>query len=548
MMLWDHKLQPWGQILIFILLSLLALSYLLNLGVQPIYLEEPKRALVSLEMYLNNNFFVPTEFGQPYYNKPPLYNWILSGIYGLTGNLSEWYVRIVSVISFLTLGIIHFLFTRRNCGKQFALISSLLLLVSVDIYYYFSLTGEIDLFYSLIIYAMTVSIYHFREQQQYYSLFILAYFLAALGMLTKSIPTIVFLGISLLVTFWLKKDLKKLFSLAHLTGILLFSAIIGFYIVLYAQMHDPSALLSGLWTDSSKRTIINGMGAELFRQMFRFPLETLKNLLPASILIIFAFRKDLLAVLKSNPFILFSLLIFLANYLLYFISPEAKQRYIYALYPFLVNVLLFLFLEFRKDWKMKYLKTFAWAVLGLGIAGSIAILYIPDFYELTFIFPVSLFSFLALALLALYWCRMKLHPLLVMVVVLIIFRIIFDMTILPVRAHDDHASVRKNDGLEIARIAGNKNVYLLGHSNISNGMVYYIVNATAKVVRRENDPTLPGYFIVDKTYLDTPNVEIVYNGNFRGRKFGLVKFDPVSLKAENLQITDDMASARMEKR
>ena len=39
--------------------------------------DEAIRSLVALEMKLSGNLITPTLHGEYYYNKPPLYNWIL---------------------------------------------------------------------------------------------------------------------------------------------------------------------------------------------------------------------------------------------------------------------------------------------------------------------------------------------------------------------------------------------------------------------------------------------------------------------------------------
>ena len=58
--------------LITSVIILLIVSLFINLGMQPLYLEEPRRAIIALEMIFNKNFIVPTELGEFYYNKPPL--------------------------------------------------------------------------------------------------------------------------------------------------------------------------------------------------------------------------------------------------------------------------------------------------------------------------------------------------------------------------------------------------------------------------------------------------------------------------------------------
>jgi hypothetical protein len=90
--------------LVFVVLGLIAIipaSYI-RLGQYPFSQgsEERRRALVSLEMKLQQEYFNPTICSEPYYNKPPLFNWLL--IPFIDKDNVELYSRSISV-SFLLL-------------------------------------------------------------------------------------------------------------------------------------------------------------------------------------------------------------------------------------------------------------------------------------------------------------------------------------------------------------------------------------------------------------------------------------------------------------
>jgi 4-amino-4-deoxy-L-arabinose transferase-like glycosyltransferase len=88
---------------------LLLLGFFVHLGLSPLRLEEPRRALISLEMLFRDNWVVPTEMGEYYYKKPPVYNWVIGASYWLWGSQSEWAVRFLSVVSFVATGGLVFL-------------------------------------------------------------------------------------------------------------------------------------------------------------------------------------------------------------------------------------------------------------------------------------------------------------------------------------------------------------------------------------------------------------------------------------------------------
>ena len=63
--------------------------------------DEPRRALVALEMILSNDYVTPTLNGARYFNKPPLYNWIIAGSYHLFGNYSSFALRFPMLVVLL---------------------------------------------------------------------------------------------------------------------------------------------------------------------------------------------------------------------------------------------------------------------------------------------------------------------------------------------------------------------------------------------------------------------------------------------------------------
>ena len=74
------------------------------------------------------------------------------------------------------------------------------------------------------------------------------------------------------------------------------------------------------------------------QHLVTYPLDTLKNTLPASLLLLFAIRKDFGKLIRQNELVQFSMIMILVNFPVYWLSPGAKQRYIYALFPFIIIV------------------------------------------------------------------------------------------------------------------------------------------------------------------------------------------------------------------
>jgi 4-amino-4-deoxy-L-arabinose transferase-like glycosyltransferase len=81
-----------------LLLALAAPAFLWNLATVAFIGDEGIRSLVALEMKLSGNYIMPTLNGAAYYNKPPLYNWILLASSWLWGGFGEWPARLTTLL------------------------------------------------------------------------------------------------------------------------------------------------------------------------------------------------------------------------------------------------------------------------------------------------------------------------------------------------------------------------------------------------------------------------------------------------------------------
>lgn len=441
------------------LLILIPIAYFLRINSYQLLFEEPRRALVALEMLIADNWIVPTTNGALYYNKPPLYNWILMGFFSLFGK-AEWVVRLPSILSLFITAFIHYRISRKYIGNQAALLSALFYLTSADILFYFSLLGEIDLFYALIVYVQGIVIFHFYEQKKWHWLFICSYLLTAAGILTKGIPSIFFQGISLLVIFIINKDYKRIFSMWHFSGIALLFLCAGGYFYAYSQQHDVGPYLARLFTETFSRTGIESTLMNNFRHFLNFPVQLIKISAPWVLLFFITKGNSWKKALKENPFLTYCLWFCLANGLLYLLSPGTRERYLYMFFPFIYSLLAYNLLEKPAIDKHKWFKSFYYflgisitlGLFGLSIFGIIRKDWIATFICLS----------LSMALpFALYFIKFKkpFEWLIAGVVIILIARIGFDLIILPTKKEN---APYKKDAQKMAEIIGNEDVYLIG--------------------------------------------------------------------------------------
>ena len=187
-------------------LVMLIPALLINLGLMPFIDDEAIRALVALEMDLSGNYIVPTMNGEYYYNKPPLFNWLLLLYFKLFSEYSEFASRFATVISLLGYGATVFYFFKKHFDTKVAFINALLLITCGRILFFDSMLGLIDITFSWVTFVAFMWVYHFYEKEKWYALFVGTYVLTAAGFLMKGLPSVVFQGFTLLTFLIYKKD------------------------------------------------------------------------------------------------------------------------------------------------------------------------------------------------------------------------------------------------------------------------------------------------------------------------------------------------------
>ena len=149
--------------------------------------DEARRALVSLEMMLYGDYLTPTLHGERYFNKPPLYNWLIIGLYHLFGNQSTFALRFPMLLSLLGLGAAVFAFVRRyvNAPVAVAVAAALMLLTNGRVLFYDATLGLIEITFALVTYLTMMLVFHFDRQRSYWLLYTTTYLLTAIGFLLK---------------------------------------------------------------------------------------------------------------------------------------------------------------------------------------------------------------------------------------------------------------------------------------------------------------------------------------------------------------------------
>ncbi len=460
------------KFLVLIIGCLLTLPALfINLGVMPYTSDEPTRAIVTMEMIWSGNLITPTFTGEYYYNKPPLYNWILIPFASFSSGEVEWHLRIPSILALFGFCLTIFLFTRKWFGNRHALVASLMYITCGRILFWDSMLGLIDIFYSWITFTGFVFIINGILKNELRQLYLASYLLAALGFLLKGMPSLVFQAITLITVFIATKKFRHLFSLWHFAGIALFLIIAGSYMWLYSRENSLQQLLSVLWDQSSQRTAMRKGFSDSIYHLLLFHPKMVYHFLPWSVFVVLlVFRPyrqkvsgwfrtednqntDCKSELHYNQVLRLIILVFCANIIVYWLSPATIPRYVLMLAPL-------------------------------------------TFIPITILLEKSRVINIIIPLL---------------VILMLSVRIVFNIAWLPEKAKEVAEYRQKNDALRISEITKGKSLQIVGNAWIDHSTIIYLMTNRNEPITREHKQLIAGnyYLTNEKQFARIPFPEEV---------------------------------------
>ncbi|MHB1178087.1 MAG: ArnT family glycosyltransferase [Daejeonella sp.] len=504
----------------FFLLLLLALpAYFINLGLLPLFADEPTRANVALEMILSQNYSVPTIGGEYYYNKPPFYNWILAGVYHLTGSFSEFSTRLPAIIPMFLFAITIFYTAGYFLkDKRIAVLSGILFLVNGRMLIYDSMLGHIDIFYSWLTFASFMLIFLFYQRQNWFWLFFTSYLITAITFLCKGLPSVVFQGLTLIALLAYTNNLKRLLSWHHVLSGIFCLAVIGAYFLNYYQ-YNPNlgGYFATIWDQSSRRTAAEFGFLATAIHVLSFPFEHLGHLFPASLLLLFCFHKDFSARIKHNVFLRYTAIIFLANIWVYWLSPQTRPRYLMMLYPLVFIIWSHAYYTYRNKLPvMNKIFEIILLVLAILVTACIPAALFFDLREYVTFFEWKVALVFALCG-SFTWLiyRFRTQKLLAFTGFLIVVRLGFSLFVLPYRAVHYKESYYKNAAIEMGEISkGEPFFFYQYHPDelaipFHDRLIFYIERTRMKPVKFTEDKVKPGYYFTFDREIKDPDALLI---------------------------------------
>ncbi|MGB4773827.1 MAG: hypothetical protein WBP45_01525 [Daejeonella sp.] len=513
---------------VFIFLMLLALpAFFTNLGLLPLFADEPTRANVALEMIITKNYAVPTIGGEFYYNKPPFYNWILAGFYLLTGSFSEFVTRLPAIIPLFLFAItIYYSVSYFLKDKRIAVLSGIFFLVNGRMLIYDSMLGHIDIFYSWLTYCSFMLIFYFYQCKQWFLLFFISYIITAITFLCKGIPSLLFQGFTLIALLIYTKNIRKLISWQHILSGIVCLLLIGAYFYNYYQ-YNPNlkGYFETIWEQSSRRVNTGGGWWQKAEYILTFPFQHLMHLFPVSLLVIFCLHKNFLKNIMQHEFLKYITLIFLANIWVYWLSPETRPRYLLMLYPLVLIVWSYAYYTWR-DKLPRLNKLFEIILLAISILVTLAV-------PAAFFFGLKAYvSFLPLkvcviffscALLSWFIYQLRSQKIIAFIALLLMVRLAFSWFILPHRHHNLEEAYFRNAAIEMGTLVKNTPFYFYQYHPddpaipFHDRLIFYIERTRMQQVRFTETAMKPGYYFTFDRDLENPHAQLLktYRNNLK---------------------------------
>ena len=415
-----------------------------------------------------------------------------------------------------------FFWLRKFVTYQIAATVALLQLVNGRVLFYETLYGLIDITYSWVNFSAFMVIYSFDKKKKYWSLFIFSYLLTTLGFMMKGLPSLAFQGITLGVWLGYQRKWKILLHPAHFVGIFLFYGLIStYYIMSVAQFDFPlDQAIQVLFKESIKRTgLVFGWEATILH-ILSFPFEFVFHFLPFTLFGVLFYRPknsksvaSTLAVLSNrkpdlDTFLMFIGLVFIANLLIYWVSPQVYARYTLMLVPLLFTLLIQAYYEQLGTWQQKSLEVFMGVVMLLATFGVWIAVGVKATQNLPGIEWICALSMLCLGVCCYFYRKQVQYRLDIFIVFLLVARISFNFLFIPPRAEKRLKYQRNNEAAALLTMDGKGKALPLfsycktiGDDGATDVNSFHI-SAKRRHVLRMTSSKIPGaYYLADSINL-----------------------------------------------
>ena len=253
----------------------------------------------ALHMLASGDWLVPRVGSDPYLRKPPLLNWAIALSCKLSGGVSEWAVRLPSVLATFALAVtIVGVAGRRWLGLEGGLIAAIFFLVNFTMIESGRLAELEALYVAFTGIALVLWMTSWRQEAGSWQLWLLPAPFLALGMLTKGPTHLIFYYGVVLPVLLFGKNARSLLHPAHLLSLILIVGALLCWAIPCSRAvsaHNPIGVWRFWWDQlASRASAESDQHFRLSTWLLNGP-QTLKNFLPWTLLLPLLWRRETVA-------------------------------------------------------------------------------------------------------------------------------------------------------------------------------------------------------------------------------------------------------------
>ncbi len=287
-------------------------------------------AAVARDILLNGNWFVPYFNGELYYNKPPLYFWMIATLSMPSGDITEFTLRLPSALSALGTVLVVYFLGKRVFNARTGFLAGIILATSPGFYKYAcvaKLESPLTLFIAASIAAFYLGLTTSSKNKKWY--FRAGWLLMGLAMVTKGLGVIL-IGPVMLLYLLSRRELYRVWEMEPiLGGFILFTSMAVWLVPAYIL--GGQEYVQGLIEHFFFHV---GMGLQL-KKPFYYMTESLVGTLPWSLILpafFFYLRRGDIDIKQKDGLRLLAMW-FIGMWIVFSLIMATRSRYILPIYP-----------------------------------------------------------------------------------------------------------------------------------------------------------------------------------------------------------------------
>ncbi len=388
-----------------IILALLCMIlYIPNLGGRDLWCgRETLYAEVARDMLLNGHWFVPHFNGEIYFNKPPLYFWLIALISMPVGDVTEFTLRLPSALSALGTVLVVYFLGKRLYGARTGFLAGVILASSPGFHKYAcvaKLESPLSLFITASIAAFYVGLTTSSNKRRY---FLWGWFLMGLAMLTKGLGVVLIAPVIFLYLLS-RRELRRVWETEPVLGGLILLATMMVWLVPGYVSGGPE------YIHSLVEHFSHHVGqSPKYMKPFYYITESFVGTLPWSLVLPAAFfylrRGNVDA--KHREGLRLSAVWFIAMWVIFSLIMAKRSRYILPMYPAIALAAAVLWEDYiaraSETWsKMKVIPT-----LALSLCAGVVMVLITSYTIVSTPLGGNIIAICLIAMLVAWWLLVR---------------------------------------------------------------------------------------------------------------------------------------------